>query len=159
MDRDDIAQELRIAIVKAASRFDDTKGVSFHTFLHTVMVNTLRTLISKAQRHKSTFETLNIDGVNLDNDGPEYISSSLAESLADTTSLDFMDELELSDILHRAGLDENEKLFLELRLEGTPMERISIICGTHAYKIRAAIQKKLLLFLEKSRRNEHEKEE
>ena len=158
MDREDIAQELRISIVKAANSYDDSKNVSFHTYLHTVMVNTLRTLISRAQRHKSTFETLNIDGINLDTDGPEYISASLAESLADSTSLDFMDELEISDILHRAGLDAQETLFLELRLEGTPMERISIICGQHAYKIRSNIQKKLLSFLKSEEISNEEKE-
>ena len=46
MDRDDVAQELRISIIKAAQHFDDTKGVSFHTYLHTVMMNTFRTFIS-----------------------------------------------------------------------------------------------------------------
>ena len=53
MDREDIAQELRISILKAADHFDDTKGVIFHTYLHTAMVNTLRTLISKAQKTKN----------------------------------------------------------------------------------------------------------
>ena len=37
MNREDIAQELRIAIVRAARHFDDSKKVSFHTFLHTVL--------------------------------------------------------------------------------------------------------------------------
>lgn len=50
MDRDDIAQELRIAILKAAKGFDPSLGNSFHTYLHTTMMNTLRTLIVKAQR-------------------------------------------------------------------------------------------------------------
>ena len=50
MDRDDIAQELRIAILKAAKGFDPLLGNSFHTYLHTTMMNTLRTLIVKAQR-------------------------------------------------------------------------------------------------------------
>ena len=58
MDREDIAQELRIAIIKAADHYDDSKGVIFHTYLHTVMVNTLRTLISKAQKAKN--DPLNI---------------------------------------------------------------------------------------------------
>ena len=31
MDRDDIAQELRIAIIKAAQGFKEDKGVIFHT--------------------------------------------------------------------------------------------------------------------------------
>ena len=50
MDRDDIAQELRIAIMRAANGFDEDKGVVFHTYLHTAMVNTIRTLITKAQK-------------------------------------------------------------------------------------------------------------
>ena len=51
MEREDIAQELRISIIKAAQHFDDTKGTSFHTYLHTVMMNTIRTFISKAQKY------------------------------------------------------------------------------------------------------------
>jgi len=50
MERDDLAQELRIAILKAAKGFDEERNVSFHTYLHTTLVNTLRTLISKAQK-------------------------------------------------------------------------------------------------------------
>ena len=52
MDKDDIAQELRISIIKAAKGFDEDRGVIFHTYLHTAMVNTLRTLISKGQRQQ-----------------------------------------------------------------------------------------------------------
>ena len=49
MDRDDLTQELRLVIYKAAKKFDADKNVSFHTYLHTSMVNTIRTLITKAQ--------------------------------------------------------------------------------------------------------------
>ena len=49
-DREDLAQELRIAIVKAAQGFQEDRGVLFHTYLHTAMINTIRTLINKAQR-------------------------------------------------------------------------------------------------------------
>ena len=41
MDRDDIAQELRIVLVKAAKKFDEARGVSFHTYLHTAMMLSL----------------------------------------------------------------------------------------------------------------------
>ena len=34
LDRGDIAQELRIAIVKAAQGYNEDKGVLFHTYLH-----------------------------------------------------------------------------------------------------------------------------
>ena len=37
MDWDDLAQELRIAIMKAAHGFDEDRGVIFHTYLHTSM--------------------------------------------------------------------------------------------------------------------------
>ena len=50
LDRDDIAQELRIALIKAAQGFEEDRGVLFHTYLHTAMINTVRTLIAKAQR-------------------------------------------------------------------------------------------------------------
>ena len=43
MDHADLEQELRIAIIKAAKGFNEDKGVLFHTYLHTAMVNTLRT--------------------------------------------------------------------------------------------------------------------
>ena len=32
MDREDLAQELRIAILKAAKSFDDSRGIIFHTY-------------------------------------------------------------------------------------------------------------------------------
>ena len=41
LDRADIAQELRIAIMKAAKGFNEDRGVLFHTYLHTTMVNTI----------------------------------------------------------------------------------------------------------------------
>jgi len=50
LDREDIAQELRIALIKAAQGFEEDRGVLFHTYLHTAMINTVRTLIAKAQR-------------------------------------------------------------------------------------------------------------
>ena len=33
MDREDLGQELRIAIIKAADGFDESRGTSFHTYL------------------------------------------------------------------------------------------------------------------------------
>ena len=41
MDREDIAQELRIALTKAAKKYDESKGAIFHTYLHTSLVNTI----------------------------------------------------------------------------------------------------------------------
>ena len=50
LDREDLAQELRLAIVKAAQGFEEDRGVLFHTYLHTAMTNTIRTLLSKSQK-------------------------------------------------------------------------------------------------------------
>ena len=54
MDKDDIAQELRIAILKAAKAYDSNRGIIFHTYLHTTMINTIRTLMNKAQEEYTT---------------------------------------------------------------------------------------------------------
>ena len=147
MDRDDIAQELRIAIVKAASHFDDSKGVVFHTYLHTVMVNTLRTLIAKAQKTKNVNITYSIDGMDVDDNPQGFLPNEIANSLADLTALEFINNVELMDIITRADLTQKELLFLELRLEGMTMEYISERLEDSAYKVRNTIQKKIQAFV------------
>lgn len=147
MDRDDIAQELRIAILKAADHFDDTKGVVFHTYLHTVMVNTLRTLISKAQKTKNVNIAYSIDGMDVDDNPQGFLPNEIANSLSDLTALEFINNVELMDLITRADLSNRELHFLELRLEGMTMEYISERLGDSAYKTRNAIQKKIKAFL------------
>ena len=106
MDREDIAQELRIAIIKAADHYDDSKGVIFHTYLHTVMVNTLRTLISKAQKTKNVNITYSIDGMDV-NDNPQgFLPNEIANSLADESAMEFVNNVELMDIITRANLTD-----------------------------------------------------
>ena len=39
MDREDIAQELRISLLKAAKAYDDSRGVIFHTYLHLSLIH------------------------------------------------------------------------------------------------------------------------
>ena len=145
MDREDIAQELRIAIVKAARHFDGSKGVSFHTYLHTVMLNTIRTFISKAQKNKDITEAYSIDGTfEAYDDNPRgFISNAIARSLEDEDAAEFTETVELEDILERAELTQVERDFLELRIDGVTMEQISLYLNDSAYKIRAALQKKL----------------
>jgi|TARA_R100000808_G_scaffold3763_1_gene12910 RNA polymerase sigma factor (sigma-70 family) len=147
MDRDDIAQELRIAIVKAASHFDNSKGVVFHTYLHTVMVNTLRTLIAKAQKTKNVNITYSIDGMDVDDNPQGFLPNEIANSLSDTTALEFINNVELMDIITRSDLTTSELQFLELRLEGMTMEYISERLEDSAYKIRNTIQKKIQAFV------------
>ena len=147
MDREDIAQELRIAIVKAANHFDETKGVLFHTYLHTSMVNTIRTLISKAQKNKAILEPYSIDGVDIDNTSQSFLPNAIANSLSDIEALEFINNVELKDIIERANLTSQELYFLELRLEGMTMEFISERLEDSAYRVRNNIQKKLMAFV------------
>tara|TARA_R110000744_G_scaffold11687_1_gene35473 strand:+ start:463 stop:1062 length:600 start_codon:yes stop_codon:yes gene_type:complete len=147
MDREDIAQELRIAILKAASHFDDTKGVIFHTYLHTAMVNTLRTLIAKAQKTKNINITYSIDGMEAGDDPDGFLPNEIAISLSDSTALEFVNDIELMDMVRRADLTNQETYFLELRLEGMTMEYISDRLDESAYKVRNSIQKKINAFI------------
>ena len=147
MDRDDIAQELRIAIVKAADHYDASKGVVFHTYLHTVIVNTLRTLISKAQKTKNVNIAYSIDGMDVDDNPQGFLPNEIANSLSDLTALEFINNVELMDLIKRADLTTRELTFLELRLEGMTMEYISERLGDSAYKTRNAIQKKIRAFV------------
>jgi len=135
LDKEDLEQELRIAIVKAARGFNSDKGVIFHTYLHTAMINTLRTLISKAQR---TIPTITLDGTfeNIDDFRRGELLPLIREELQD-----FMEDEE-----YHIDFDifiDNEKRFLELRLEGFTMEEISQKIGESAYKLRATIQQKV----------------
>ena len=147
MDREDIAQELRISILKAADHFDDTKGVIFHTYLHTAMVNTLRTLISKAQKTKNVNITYSIDGMDVDDNPQGFLPNEIANSLSDSSALEFINDVELMDMITRADLTSQELHFLELRLEGMTMEYISEKIDDSAYKVRNNIQKKIHTFI------------
>jgi len=135
MDKEDLAQELRIAILKAAQGFDETRGISFHTYLHTTLINTLRTLISKAQRKYIPMSS--IDEVNADTQTP---SKKIMDAIANTE--DFTNEFTLMDEIRACGLTENEALFLQLRLEGLTMDEISEDLGESAYVVRQSVRKK-----------------
>jgi RNA polymerase sigma factor (sigma-70 family) len=134
MDKEDIAQELRIAIIKAAHGFNEDKGILFHTYLHTAMVNTIRTLIYKAERRivASSLES-KYDGDN---------SFDYAELIADEHNTT-MEDAEFEILLASVKLNDREKTFLKLRIEGLTMEEITEDLGDSAYKIRHALQDKV----------------
>ena len=136
MDWDDLAQELRIAIIKAAHGFDEDRGVIFHTYLHTSMVNTLRTLISKAQRHK---QPMSLDAVYYDDDQP------LLDQLADSLSIgiDVDNDLELRELLDSLELTPEERQYILLRIEGLTMEEITEDLKSSAYKIKDNLKERL----------------
>jgi len=117
LDRDDIAQELRISIVKAAKSFDESRGVLFHTYLHTTFVNTIRSLISRVSRHE---EDKSLDARYRDTN---LIALDILEALTDPT--DDIEEVDLKDYISSANLTKPEELFLRLRLDGLTMEEIT----------------------------------
>jgi RNA polymerase sigma factor (sigma-70 family) len=140
LDRDDVAQELRLAIVKAAKGFEEDRGVLFHTYLHTAMTNTIRTLISKSQRLSPA--TVSLDAVNLDFTAslPSQ-STEVLKALTDPT--DFTIDVEFKEFVDVCGLDDIEEAFITLRLEGLTMEEITEDLGEPAYKVRQAVRSKL----------------
>ena len=138
MEKDDIAQELRIAIIKAAKGFDEDRGVIFHTYLHTAMVNTLRTLISKGQRYSIdiSLETTITDS--------ELTPSAILKALEDPTNT--FEEIEFNNLLSGLNLTVTERSFITLRLEGLTMDEISEDLQTSAYKLRSILREKLGVF-------------
>ena len=138
LDRDDIAQELRIAIVKAAQGYNEDKGVLFHTYLHTAMTNTLRTLITKAQH---TIQPTSLDMEYLDVDDDKKVSTKILQALLQEE--EGLEEAEIEELLQSYNLTPSERSFVTLRLEGLTMEEISEDLGESAYKIRTAVRNKL----------------
>ena len=141
MDWDDLAQELRIAIMKAAHGFDEDRGVIFHTYLNTSMVNTLRTLISKAQRHQ---QPISLDAVYYDDEQP--LLDQLADSLA--VGIDVDNDLELRELLDSLDLTEEERKYILLRIEGLTMEEITEDLKSSAYKIKDSLKIRLEYLLD-----------
>ena len=138
LDREDLAQELRLAIVKAARGFEEDRGVLFHTYLHTAMTNTIRTLMTKTHRNPPT---TSVDDVASDFSSMPMQSMEILEALTDPT--DFTIDVEFEEFLGECGLDTQEAAFIVLRLEGLTMEEITYDLGESAYKIRQAVREKL----------------
>jgi len=139
MGRDDLAQELRIAIIKAAKGFDEDRGVIFHTYLHTAMVNTLRTLISRGQRQPIDLSLETV--VSSPFTEEEIIPLAILKALEDPVNI--FEELEFNDLLDGFDLTFVERSFIVLRLEGLTMDEISEDLQTSAYKLRSTLREKL----------------
>ena len=104
------------------------------------MVNTIRTLISKAQRQLVT-ESLDetFDDIETD-DGPQQ-SLKILKALTDPQ--EFTEDVELQALLVQAKLSTVETQFVNLRLEGLTMEEITEDLGESSYKIRQGVRDKL----------------
>ena len=118
--------------MKAAKGFNEDRGVIFHTYLHTAMVNTIRTLISKAQR---SLQTRSLD------EQLEQTESSLTFRI-NKALLVFANDDEYQEF-NFDQLTMDEQKFLTLRLEGFTMGEITQLVGESAYKLRQAIQQKV----------------
>jgi len=148
MDREDIAQELRIAILKAAKGFDPERKVSFHTYLHTTMINTIRTLITKAQRRPQPHSLEFLLKSWEDPEGSTSTFTTTAQK-AIAINVDMDSNLILNSALSRLNLSDSESSFIQLRIENLTMDEISSTLEESAYKIRNRIKQKLGGRLEK----------
>ena len=138
MDRDDIAQELRIAILKAAKGFNPNVGTTFHTYLHTTMMNTLRTLIVRAQRKHIDMQSIE----DLLEVGIDDVPSNKIQQALGTTD-DTFDHVEMMELIQDSNLTHKEEQFVVLRLEGLTMEEITEDLHESAYTIRAGLRAKV----------------
>jgi RNA polymerase sigma factor (sigma-70 family) len=140
MEREDIAQELRIAILKAAKGFDPERKVSFHTYLHTTMVNTIRTLITKAQRRP---QPQSLDAILRLWEMDDWRHSTNSAQKAIAVTIDMDTELMIKSMLNRLTLSNSERSFIMLRMENLTMDEISATLQESAYKVRSRIKQKL----------------
>jgi len=118
MERDDIAQELRIAIMRAAEGYDSSRGVLFHTYLHTTLVNTIRTLMSKAHRQPVT---RSLDFIR---DDSETVPFEIEKALIDP--INYSAIIETENWIESQKLQDVEQLFIKLKLDGLTMEEITV---------------------------------
>jgi RNA polymerase sigma factor (sigma-70 family) len=152
MDREDLGQELRIAILKAAEGFDEARGTSFHTYLHTTMVNTLRTLISKAQKQHLLHEATSLDSsfsmdLGLDESNRVSTPTKILKALEDPITKIKDQEFEVQDLLIRSQLNTSEINFINLRVEGLTMEEITTELDESSYKLRHSSKRKLTKYI------------
>ena len=139
MDNEDLAQELRISLIKAARKFNEDRGVLFHTYLHTSLVNAVRTLISKAQRRPIS-RSLDVGY------GEGKTPSTILQALVSST--DAVEEMEATLWLDMQELSNKEKYFVELKLKGLTMDEITIKLRDNgisesSYKVRQGIRDKV----------------
>tara|TARA_R110000824_G_scaffold161307_1_gene336559 strand:- start:358 stop:897 length:540 start_codon:yes stop_codon:yes gene_type:complete len=141
MEKDDIAQELRIAIIKAAKSFDSSRGVIFHTYLHTTLVNTIRTLMSRVQKRP---ETRSLDAVYSNaydsSANGNMLPAEILKALQDP--IDYEAVVEMNSLLATSSLSDNEKMFIDLRIKGKTMEEITEDLGESSYKVRQNLRGK-----------------
>jgi len=149
-DRDDLAQELRMIVLKAAKLYKPNRNAIFHTYLHTAMVNRLKTLWMQASKK--------IQGYSLDletsEDGNSYKLSDFVKQLDEN-----LDEVEFVDYLDSLNLDKGEKEFLLKKFQNHTMKDIEeklksisdtkivngqeVVVNYSIYKVKKSLRNKL----------------
>jgi|2_EtaG_2_1085320.scaffolds.fasta_scaffold04438_8 RNA polymerase sigma factor (sigma-70 family) len=155
LSREDIAQELRIAILKSARGYNpkDTTA-KFHTYLHVSMLNVIRSLMAKAQKRVRTIsldQHLGFDRTLSGNaDYTKYIgkyagsvSSKLLSALEDPDQTEVFEEVNLLSLIDSCNLTSKELDFIDLRTQRYRLREISGILGTNSIKLRESIKQKL----------------
>ena len=125
MDYDDIVQELRMGVMKAAKGYKEESGVIFHTYLYKTLMNTASTLITRAsKKHKATVPM------------PDGFDQKDGEGEAkDLEILDTLDNLDLSCM---------EREFIQLRMEGFSMKELGEKLGVKGvYRLNKQIKQKV----------------
>lgn len=124
LHRDDLAQELRICILKAAKKFDPGRNVTFHTYLHTTMVNTIRTLVTKSKRNINNEASYLGQTFSNNSTSDESPSQNISQEMFLKEPKDWVSLVEVNDLLHSLKLTEPEIAFLALRQSGYSLKEI-----------------------------------
>ena len=138
--REDIAQELRISIVKSARRYrPENTTAKFHTYLHVSMLNVIRSLMAKAKRRVVT--------TSLDKQ-QQYDNNSLYSpydplNLADPSQDELFEAVDLMSVLENSDLTPDELAFIALRTQKYRLKDITSLLDSNSIKLRESIKHKL----------------
>ena len=149
-DRDDLAQELRMIVLKAAKLYKPNRNAIFHTYLHTAMVNRLKTLWLQASQKIQSY-SLDLETAEDDN---SYRLSDFVKQLDEN-----LDEVEFVDYLDSLKLDKGEKEFLLKKFQNHTMKDIEqqlksisdtkivngqeVVVNYSIYKVKKSLRNKL----------------
>ena len=124
LHRDDLAQELRICILKAAKRYDPERQVTFHTYLHTTMVNTIRTLAAKSKRNLNNEASYLGQVFVNDYLNDDFPAQNLSQEMFLNEPKDWLAIVEVRDLLDSLNFTKPELAFLSLRQSGHSLKEI-----------------------------------
>ena len=136
-EKADLVQELRLTIIKAAKKYNPEKNTIFHTYLHTAMINTLRTIHSKSLKRIST--------ISLDKDNTSGVADNDNYTLKDVLTIDdkLLDEVKFQDFLNSLNLDNSETNYLTMKSQNYTMDYIQDnLMDTSVYKVKKSLRKK-----------------